>query len=303
MPSVIKNKLKQIPLLKNGVQFLESIQLSKSPAYTLYDFFELYIEGIIKGAFTYRAGSVAFSFFMALFPFALFILNLIPYIPLENFQADFLQFVEDSVPPNTYGAIESILIDIMSNSYNSLISTGVIMSMLFMSNGINAILSGFESSYHLTATRNIFQQYVLALLLSVLTSILLLILVAGYLSLELLLHLSDMPQLAIFARYFFILFTVLLVVSILYKFGTKETKHLSFFSFGSVFTTLLIGFTSYVFGIYVLKFAKYNELYGSIGTLLVVMLYIWINCMILLLGFELNATFYRLKKKMYISSN
>jgi membrane protein len=63
-----------------------------------------------------------------------------------------------------------------------------------------------------------------------------------------------------------------------------------------VFTTLLFICTSYLFGIWVVKFSKYNELYGSIGTLLIVMFYIWINCMILLLGFELNVIIARLKR-------
>ena len=77
---------------------------------------------------------------------------------------------------------------------------------------------------------------------------------------------------------------------------------MSFISVGAVFTTILFAVSSYFFGIYVTNFAKYNELYGSIGTLLVIMIYIWINCMILLLGFDLNATIYRLKqKKNYIS--
>src|SRR5690606_11836653 len=80
--------------------------------------------------------------------------------------------------------------------------------------------------------------------------------------------------------------------------------HLSFISYGSVFTTILMSLTSVAFGFYVSKFAKYNELYGSIGTLLVIMIYIWINCMILLLGFELNAAIYTAKRKnAYISNN
>ena len=90
---------------------------------------------------------------------------------------------------------------------------------------------------------------------------------------------------------------ILSTTSLLFKFGTKQISKVSFISIGSVFTTLLILLSSYVFGIYVVKFAKYNELYGSIGTLLILMFYIWINCMILLLGFELNATINKLKRK------
>ncbi|MDN3707545.1 YihY/virulence factor BrkB family protein [Myroides ceti] len=297
-----ENKLAKIPIINKLVAFSKTIKLPGLEGLSLYDLLELYIYGIVEGAFSYRAGSIAFSFFMALFPFALFILNLIPYIPLENFQQDFLTFVEESVPPNTYGAIELILLDIMNNSYKSLLSTGVIMSMILMSNGVNAIIGGFTSSYHITISRNFFRQYFVALVLSVLLSILLLLAVAVFLSVEIFMHVSDYPLLAIIGRNIFMVIMILVIVSILFKFGAKETKKMAFISYGSVFTTLLIALTSYGFGIYVVRFAKYNELYGSIGTLLVIMIYIWINCMILLLGFELNATIYQLKrKKTYIS--
>ena len=83
--------------------------------------------------------------------------------------------------------------------------------------------------------------------------------------------------------------------ALLYHFGTKEGKQISFFSAGAVLTTLLTISTFYGFGVYVTRFAKYNELYGSIGTLLVLMLFIWLNSIILLLGFELNASMNKLK--------
>lgn len=291
-------------IIQQTIGFTKKINLPRLGGLTLYDLGAMYIKGIIEGAFTYRAGSIAFSFFMALFPFALFILNLIPYIPIENFQEDFLSFVETSVPPSTYGAVELILIDIMNNSYGSLLSTGVLMSIFLMSNGMNAIVSGFESSYHISNTRNFIRQYLVALVLSLIISIMLLFSLAVFLTIEVYMHFSDYPQVANITRYVFIASMVFLISCVLYKYGAKETRKISFFSIGAVFTTLLVVLTSYGFGIYVTRFAQYNELYGSIGTLLVIMIYIWINCMILLLGFELNASIYRLKQNnSYISNN
>jgi membrane protein len=244
---------------------------------------------------------------MALFPFALFILNLIPFIPLENFQADFLVFVEEGVPPNTYEAIEAILRDIMETSHQGLLSSGFILSILLMTNGINAILGGFEMSAHITITRGFFRQYVISLAISILLSMILLITVAAIVIAEIMIQkinlfgeVTDITLIE-WSRYAFILLMILLITSILYKFATKETSSMPFISYGAVFTTILIILSSYIFGIYVTKFAKYNELYGSIGTLLVLMFYIWINCMVLLLGFELNATISKLKRKnLYI---
>ncbi|HLW42329.1 MAG TPA: YihY/virulence factor BrkB family protein [Flavobacterium sp.] len=292
-----------MPVIGRLIKFSMRTKMPGLEGLTLYELLRIYITGIIKGAFNYKAGSIAFSFFMALFPFALFLLNLIPYIPIDNFQESFLSFVEENVPPDTYGAIESILLDIMNNSYRSLLSTGVIMSIIFMANGVNAIIGGFESSIHLTVSRNFFRQYFIAMALSVLLSVMLVLSVAVYLTVEVLMHFSDSRLLADLGRNLFVVIVMLLTVSTLYKFGTKETKHLSFISYGSVFTTILMSLTSVGFGVYVSRFAQYNELYGSIGTLLVIMIYIWINCMILLLGFELNAAIYVAKRKNLYLSN
>lgn len=308
MSESIENKLNKIPVIKQLVTLTKKISFSSLEGLSLYDIIELYLLGILKGAFSYRASAVAFSFFMALFPFALFILNLIPYIPIENFQGDFLSFVEKGVPPNTYDAIELILKDIMNTSYKSLLSSGFILSIFLMTNGVNAILGGFEMSTHITITRGFFRQYFVALAISITLSIILLVTVASIVIFEVVIqkimsegYIMDDVYLIQWGKYLFIISMILITTSILYKFGTKETKNVAFISSGAIFTTLLIILTSYIFGIYVEKFARYNELYGSIGTLLVLMFYIWINCMVLLLGFELNATINKLKRKnLYI---
>ena len=307
MSEEIESKLNKIPIVRQLVPFTKAINLSSLEGMSLYDILEMYISGIFKGAFSYRASSIAFSFFMALFPFALFILNLIPFIPLENFQEDFLHFIDNGVPPNTYYAIEAIVKDIMETSHQGLLSSGFILSILLMTNGVNAILGGFEMSTHITITRTFFRQYLVSLAISLVLSFILIITVAAIVIAEVVIQKMNIyvyitsVTLIEWSRYGFIILMILITTSILYKFGAKETSKISFISYGAVFTTVLIILSSYVFGIYVEKFARYNELYGSIGTLLVLMFYIWINCMVLLLGFELNATISKLKRKnLYI---
>ncbi|WP_445712939.1 YihY/virulence factor BrkB family protein [Flavobacterium sp.] len=307
MSEEIEIKLNKIPVIKQLVLLAKAIKLKSLEGLSLYDILEMYVLGIFRGAFSYRASAIAFSFFMALFPFALFILNLIPFIPLENFQADFLKFVENGVPPNTYEAIEMILKDIMGTSHQGLLSSGFILSILLMTNGINAILGGFEMSAHITITRGFFKQYFISLAISLVLSFILIITVAAIVITEVMIqkinvhgYVADVSVIE-WSRYGFIILMILITTSILYKFGAKETSKISFISYGAVLTTILIILSSYIFGVYVEKFARYNELYGSIGTLLVLMFYIWINCMVLLLGFELNATISKLKRKnLYI---
>jgi membrane protein len=304
MSVAIEAKIEKIPVLRNIVHVLQRIKLPWLEGLSFYDLLELYIIGIIEGALSYHAGAVAFSFFMALFPFALFILNLIPYIPIDGFQEDFLNFVRQGVPPNTYDAISKIISDILNNSHSGLLSSGFLLSIFLMANGLNAILGGFESSKHVIIKRGFFNQYAVALSMSLILSFLLLLTVATIVVFEVFIQqtiiqdvLSDRIPLIVLGRYAFVILMILITSSVLLRFGTKQFRNPKFFSIGSIFTTILIIISSYFFGIWVVKFSKYNQLYGSIGTLLIMMFYIWINCMILLLGFELNATIYKLKRK------
>ena len=300
----IEEAISRIPVLRNLVRMLKKVKLPWLKGLSLYDLLELYGIGITEGALSYRAGAIAFSFFMALFPFALFILNLIPYIPIEGFQEDFMQFVSEGVPPKTYDAIATIINDILHNSHSGLLSSGFLLSIFLMANGLNAILGGFETSHHVIIKRGFFRQYFVALGMSLLLSTLLLVTVAMIVVFEVFIQktiiqdvLSDRIPLIILGRYTFIILMILLTTSILFKFGIKHDKNRKFISIGSVFTTILIILSSYGFGIWVVEFSKYNQLYGSIGTLLIMMFYIWINCMVLLLGFELDASINKLKQK------
>ncbi len=296
MLNKIINKTKTLPLISHLIDFLKWIKLPLLKGLSLYDLLKLYSDEIIQGDLSYRASSIAFSFFMALFPFMLFILNLIPFIPIQGFQDDFMQFVAEGVPPKTYEAIATIINDILNNSHSGLLSTGFLLSIFLSANGINAVLSGFENSKNITIKRAYFQQYLVALLMSLGLSVLLIVTISAIVFFEVLIQktiiqdvLSDRISLIVIGRYVFVIAMILMATSVLFKFGIKRDKNRAFISVGSVFTTILIVLTSYGFGIWVLKFSKYNELYGSIGTLLIMMFYIWINCMILLLGFELNA--------------
>lgn len=308
MSKEIEDRIEKIPLLRTIVRPLKKIKLSWLHGISFYDLLELYGLGIAESAFSYHASAIAFSFFMALFPFALFILNLIPYIPIPDFQADFLQFVKDGVPPNTFDAIATIIDDILNNSHSGLLSTGFLLSIFLVANGLSGILGGFESSKHVLIKRGFLRQYLVALGMSLVLSFLLLITVATIVVFEVFIQktiiqdvLSDTIPLISLGRYVFIVLMILIITSMFFKFGTKGDKNRAFISIGSVFTTILIILDSYLFGIWVIRFSKYNELYGSIGTLLIVMFYIWINCAILLLGFQLNASIQELREKNRIA--
>jgi membrane protein len=276
---------------------------------TAYDLWEIYSGGIIKGTFSTRASAIAFSFFMALFPFLLFVLNLIPYINfIDDFQLQFLVFMDSLLPPTTSEFFNDIFLDIANTPRAGLLSFAFILSILLMTNGVNAIFTGFEFSYHTNANRSIIKQYLVAVGMSVFMALLLLITVI--LMVYLTYAVDDLSEIGIFieksfstmlVRYAVFILLIYITVSTLYYFGTKEGKQSKFFSIGALSTTLLMLLTTYLFGVYIENFSQYNELYGSIGALLVLMIYIWLNSNILLLGFELNACLIKMKKGLHIN--
>ena len=238
----------------------------------------------------------------------LFVIIVIPLIPIEEFQNDFLVFLESVLPPTTTDFFfENIFENLKtSNQQGGLLSSVFVLSIFLMANGVNALFSGFEKSYHDQLTRNVVKQYLYALGIALILCFLLIVTVAvlGYFQIYVLAPLRDRGFIsnrdigfwASFAQYVFFIIMVYLATAVLYYFGTAEGKTSKFFSVGALFTTLLIMVTSFLFGIYIENFAKYNELYGSIGALLILLFYLWLNANILLLGFELNISLKQLRK-------
>lgn len=300
-----EDKEVNIPVIRDLVKLSKRIKLPGLGEFSLYHLLDIYGTGILKGSFSPRASSIAYSFFLALFPFLLFLLNLIPYIPIEGFQTRFLIFIEALLPAQTTQFFYPIIADIAVNPRTGLLSFVFFLSVFLSANGVNAIFSAFEYSFHVTINRSFFRQYLVALAVSIFLALMLLTMVGVILYGEYIIR--DLQSRAyidnnlFWISFFqFLVFVVMIyvVIATLYYFGTKEGKTSHFFSIGAVTTTVLFLLTTYFFGVYINNFSNYNELYGSIGALLILMLYIWINSNLLLLGFELNVSIKRLKEKL-----
>lgn len=301
-----ENIFEKIPIIRNFVRFLDQIFIPGFGNYSFYDIGELYFTGIIRGALTARAGGIAFSFLTAIFPFLIFILTLIKYIPIQGFHDDLFYMIGQWLPPNTSKvAQEQVINYIYNHNYGGMLSFYFLVSVFFMSNGIMTLFGGFENSYFkLDTRRTYFRQYAVALGVSILLALYLLTTVAVTFYFEL--ALEKLREAGLFNNNFnwtrlnqtlFYIAMVFISVSTLFYFGTKHSRLHKFISPGSIMTTLLMLLLGYFFGIYVVKFSVHNELYGSIGTLLIFMLYLWLNSILLLLGFELNAGLHHIKTK------
>jgi len=320
MSKEIEERIDKIPVINWLASLLKKIKLPAFEGLSVYDLIEMYILGIVEGALSTRASSIAFSLFVALFPLLIFMVTMVPFIidtfNLENtnFETEFPQFLESFLPSATGDYFEEIYQQIKDQKpQGGLISSAFLLSIFLMANGVNSIFSGFETSYHVKLTRNFFKQYGYALMVGLILSVLIIVgfvafiyfqvYVLGYLSRVAadtggyVLEEGEILGVQIGKVLFFMILSYFTTAT-LYYFGTREGKEAKFFSAGALMTALLFLLTSYLFGVYVEKFARYNELYGALGGLLILMVYIWLNSNILLLGFELNATLNQLRKNI-----
>tara|TARA_B110000114_G_scaffold50308_1_gene53429 strand:+ start:1804 stop:2739 length:936 start_codon:yes stop_codon:yes gene_type:complete len=309
MSSSLENKIHKIPILSWTAKVLKQVKLPGFEGLSAFDLLEMYVIGIFKGALTTRASAIAFSFFTAIFPFLLFIIILIPYIPFDDFKVNFLYFLDSILPPHTSDFFnENIFENINKTHTSGLLSTVFLISMFLMANGVNAVFSAFENAYHQQINRHFIKQYVYALGVAIILVILLIFTVVGFGYAQIYLIPPVLERFSagdavskLFwvtkAKYFFFVLMTYISMATLYYFGTKDGRLSSFFSVGALFTTFLILLSSYLFGLYIENFSTYNELYGSIGALLILLFYFWLNANIILLGHELNSSLQLLKKK------
>ncbi|MBT8268974.1 MAG: YihY/virulence factor BrkB family protein, partial [Bacteroidia bacterium] len=194
MSDDVEDKLERIPVINWIVRLLKSIKLPGFEGLSLYDLMEMYLIGIVEGALTTRASAIAFSFFTAIFPFLLFIIIVIPYIPFDNFQEDFLVFLDSFLPPQTSDFFnENIFENINRSNSGRLLSTVFLLSLLLMANGVSAVFSGFEHSYHDQLTRNVIKQYLYATGVAIILAILVIVTVGvvGYFEIYVMENLRD----------------------------------------------------------------------------------------------------------------
>jgi len=273
----------------------------------LYDVIIFFVRGLMDGAITTRASSIAFKFFLAIFPAIIFVFTLIPYIPIHNFQKTLLDTLQASVPDNFYSLLSSTITDIISRQNGGLLSFGFIMALYFSSNGILGVIVAFNKTSHSIETRKWWQQYMISI---VLTVILVLIVVVStglilmgtigmkYLITAHILKKSLVLYLIKYGRWIIVLLMVFFGASFLYYLGPAKKLRFRFISAGSTLATLLFIATTSGFNYYVNNFARYNALYGSIGTIIVIMMWLYLNSIALLVGFELNASIFSAKKRL-----
>jgi membrane protein len=225
--------------------------------------------------------------------------TLIPFIPIENFQEILLGMIDNVLPDQTEILVRSTLVDIIERPRGGLLSFTFVLAIVFATNGFDSIIEAFNSTYHTIETRSWIRQKLVSSLLLFIIALIIIISIAltitGDWFLKFMLEQHLLTNLITFylleaVRWIILIAMFFFTISFIYYLAPAKLSKFRFISAGSTLATMLSLLTSLGFNYYVKNFSSYNALYGSIGTLLIILLWIYFNAIILLIGFELNAS-------------
>lgn len=249
-----------------------------------------------KPAFTLNASAMAFNFFLALFPALIAFFSLIPYIPIENLEANARGWMSGVLPPSAMELIESTLHELFVDRSASVLSIAFATVVYSSMRGLYTLFNAFEDLAHSRVRRPFYTKYALALLLSLLLFVMSVLLVGVYLVVELLASnlLAFFPVseasvwLLFLLRHVFTLAVIYFSITLTYKVAAPRSMHMPFFSLGTTLATLLLWAALFGLRVFFANFTNYNSVYGSLTAVIVLMVWFYWLSNILLLGYDVH---------------
>ena len=243
-----------------------------------------------------RASAVAFNFTLAVFPTLIFLFTLIPYVPIRNFDLQIMNFLEEAMPGGIFRDAEPTIRDIVSRKRSNVLSLGFLLAVYASTSGMMALMRAFNMTDHATEERSFLKARLIGSVLTfVLISILffaIAVLIVGRILVDTLF--ANSPNFTYYSIQWLGYLTVFVVffvaVSLIYQWGPALPQRWRFVNVGSVVASVLLILITNGFSFYLSNFATYNRLYGAVGTLIALMVWLYLVSLVLILGFEINAS-------------
>lgn len=304
--SKLIEKLENLAIVQKTIATTKKLVLPGFEGLSLYQVLFFFIQGLQKGYVMARASAISYQIILALAPTLILLLTLIPYIPVDNFQDSLMLAIEGMLPESTFDFVENTLNDLIKAKHNTFLSISFLLGIYYASNSVNALLQGFRGSYNLVNKTNIFKQRAYSILLVVVLPLFIgsgflvqtfTSTVVDYLVEKELMFDGVQTILVSIAKWITVLLLFLAGISTLYNLGNPDRTKWRFISAGSSFSALMIIIISQLFTWYVNNFGQFNKFYGSLATVVILLIYIQFINVILLLGFELNTSISRAQIK------
>lgn len=295
----IKSIITDSKLYNNFIDWTKRVILPGFAPLPLHTVAKFFFKELGSDSLVTKASSLAYSFMLAIFPGIIFLCNLIPYMPFEGFQDKLISSLGMVLPHSAFDAVKSTLVDIIKKQNGGLLSFGFFAALFFSTNGINNLMRAFNKSSLQIETRGWLKQRLVAISLTiiVISALILGMATIGFSEFVIAKIKTELQfkdwfwlNMVAFVRWCVLAMFYFTAISFLYRYGPATTKKWRLFSPGSWLATILTILTSWGFTFYINNFGNYNKIYGSIGTLIVIMIWLFLNSLIILIGFELNAS-------------
>ncbi|OCA77638.1 hypothetical protein BBH99_11635 [Chryseobacterium contaminans] len=276
---------------------------------SLWQMFQIYISGIFKGKIGRKAAAISWSFTISLFPFILFLLSVLPYMP----HYDKLQFyifdvlMHNVFPSNMEGDVRGYIETNIIPNMKGISNLTIVLALIFATNGTFSLINGFNENTEEKLSD--VKEFILSFFITIgfITIVFLTLFGVYYVEVVMKLftpaydvswlvdNLSSIIGFVSFPLFYFILLTLF------YWLGTVKITRFRQAVPGAILTTVLFVLTTYIFAIYVKDIARYNVLYGSIGSMILLMVWVNVNVYLLLFGNELNMAIRKLRIEKLLS--
>lgn len=294
----LREKIRQYIPVEQFLRLLNRIVLPGFAKIPLGEIFRFYAMGIQKSSLSNRAAAVSFRFFMALFPGLIFLITLIPYIPIPDFSNKLMLGIEQILPSELFTLLEKTIKDAVHDRKTGLLSIGFVTAVFFATNGMNGLMQAFNDSAFITETRSVFRHRLAAFLLTVfafLTFVIGLFLLV-YIN-RTLIHWLKLKYIShlIFTLLSFLKWSVLTTliyfyVATIFYFAPSRSMRWNYFSVGALVSTLFCILFTFLTSVYIDNFSKFNQIFGLLGSFPIVLIWMFLNSLSLLIGFELNVS-------------
>jgi membrane protein len=290
-------KLLKNRYVKRLITWLQRTNLPRGTV-SIYDILNNLLKSNRKYEIDQRASAVAYSLILAAFPGIIFLFTLIPYIPIENLDKQIMDFLREYMPGGIYQDVDQTIMDIVSRPRKGVLSFGFIFAMIASTNGMMSLMRSFDMVYEDYETRGFLKVRAVAIMLTMLLILVLflsvILLIVGDAVMNLIgeWHLvrdTGLITLLNITRYLITFGSLMLTISIIYRFAPSHGRQNRFVNTGSIVASVLIVLSTYGFSFYLSQFSSYNKLYGSIGTMIALMIWLYLLAFVIILGFEINA--------------
>lgn len=279
----------------------------------VYDVVRAYLHGASNGTIWQRAKGLSFSFMMAVPPMFIFLFSLIAYLPFDGVQNELLFDLQGIIPERFYSPVANTINDVLGHRHKNLVSLGFVASALLAAMAMHGVLMSFNFANKTIERRPLWFRLMVCLLLVVLLFLLITLvitLLVGYRYLVKWLIVNQLFEPTPWkmfwvssVRWVLLSFFALSVVSLIYYLAPMKKHHIRFFAPGSIMATVMFFIMTWLVQIYFNNFSSFNLLYGSIGTLMMAMMWIFMNCWVLLIGYEMNTSIIKCKSEGLQTTN